>query len=69
MERNIQRIDGEKYDLARFTDDELNNVRGHIIARVSGMIADIETIEAEIARRRPEEQLTIQYTDGLLAES
>lgn len=52
MER-VHRIDGEKYHLNRLEVGELETMREHAIAQLSGLMADIETLEAELAVRRP----------------
>jgi len=42
---DVQRIEGIKYDLDRLQDDELVNIRGHLLethARVTGEIALLE---------------------------
>ncbi len=58
MER-VERIDGEKYHLNRLTEDELNGIRAHTIARVSQALHDVEIIETELALRRPEQQTAL----------
>lgn len=59
MER-IARVGGEKYHLNRLTQEELENIRAHSIARISGLMADVEVIECELASRRPEQQLLLE---------
>lgn len=58
MER-VERIGGIKYHLNRLTPAELENIRAHSIAQISGLMHDVEVVEAELAARRPEEQLVL----------
>lgn len=59
---NIQRINGEKYHLNRLSDQELEHMRGYIIADVSQRLHEIEVLETEIARRRPMTELVMQHS-------
>lgn len=56
---NVQRIGGEKYHINRLSNEELENLRMHSIARISGLMHDIEVVELELATRRPEQQLIL----------
>lgn len=58
MER-VERIGEIKYHMNRLTEEELNNIRFHAIARVSQALHEVEVTEVEIALRRPEQQLTL----------
>ena len=62
MER-VERLDGEKYHLNRLTEDELNGIRAHTIARVSQALHDVEIIETELALRQPKSESGFT-TDG-----
>lgn len=59
---NVQRIDGIKYNLDTLTDNELTNIRGHLVethARLTGEIALLESVMWE----RHSEQLQFEYTE------
>jgi hypothetical protein len=64
MER-IERISEVKYHLNRLTDEELNGIRAHTIARVSQALHEVEIIETEIGLRRPEQQLILEIPEAL----
>lgn len=68
MER-VQRLDGQKYHLNRLSVDELNGIRAHTIARVSQALSDVEVIEAELALRRPEQQLSLEVPSTGIQEA
>ena len=61
MER-VERIGGEKYHLNRLSQEELENIRAHTIARMSGLMHDVEVLEAEIATRMPYEMPQLEAT-------
>ena len=64
MER-IERIGEVKYHLNRLTEEELNGIRAHTIARVSQALHEVELIETEIAFRRPDQQLILEIPEVL----
>ncbi len=51
MERNIQRINGVKMDLARLSDGELENVMAYTWDRIEAGHADLEKLGIESAAR------------------
>ena len=51
MERNIHRINGTKFDLARLTDEELEANMGYAHDRIEGGVRDLEALGIESARR------------------
>lgn len=59
MDERVERIGEIKYHLNRLSEDELNVIRAHTIARVSQALHEVQIIETELALRRPEEQLVL----------
>lgn len=51
MERNIQRINGIKMDLAKLTDAEIEQGMGYAHERIESSVRDIEHLGIESARR------------------
>ncbi len=65
MERNIQRIDGIKMDLASMSTDELRGVQGHLVARHALVTAGIELVETELLGRRQPQLPLEEYPEAL----
>lgn len=59
MDERVERIGEVKYHMNRLTEEELNNIRFHSIARVSQALHEVQLVESELALRRPEEQLAL----------
>jgi len=60
MERNVQRINGEKTHLHELSNGGLNLQREYAIQRAHNALNDIDKIEAEIASRRHIGQLVLE---------
>ena len=65
MDERVERIGEVKYHMNRLTEEELNNIRFHSIARVSQALHEVELVEAEIAFRRPDQQLMLEVPGEL----
>ena len=51
MERNIQRIDGIKYNLTAQTAEELINIREHLIEKHARIVGEIAMLDMELFER------------------
>jgi hypothetical protein len=65
MDERVERIGEVKYHMNRLTEEELNNIRFHSIARVSQALHEVQLVEAEIAFRRPDQQLVLEIPEVL----
>lgn len=65
MDERVERIGEVKYHMNRLTEEELNGIRAHTIARVSQALHEVQLVETELAFRRPDQQLTLQIPEVL----